>query len=143
RGGEQKQAPPPSQMFYFDDCATVAPKLWILKGLIARGECSSWIAPPGKGKSGLLTAIAVYAAAQKDLARFRSKGACGVLYLALERATHTRKRMTAYSLKGFKNLPIAVRPGIINLMDQGCVKIIVGAIQEAEEHLGVKIGLVI
>src|SRR5262249_24074652 len=40
RGGEQKQAPPPSQMFYFDDCATVAPKLWILKGLIARGECS-------------------------------------------------------------------------------------------------------
>lgn len=49
-----------STMHYFDDCDTVVAKEWILKGLIARGEASSWIAPPGKGKSALLAAIMIH-----------------------------------------------------------------------------------
>jgi hypothetical protein len=132
-----------STLCYFSDCETIAPKEWILKGLIARGETSSWIAPPGAGKSGLLTAIAVHIGAQQDFHGFRSKGVCGVLYLAFERFLHTKRRMTAYNRMGFKDLPICIRPGIINLMDPKCVKVIIAEMKEAEAHLGVSIGLVI
>jgi AAA domain len=141
--GQEQASARRSNMHYFDDCETVTAKLWILKGLIARGEISSWIAPPGKGKSGLLTAIMIYAAAGRDFRQFPSKGPCGVLYLAFERSAHTKRRLTAYHQKGFKHLPIVIRTGVINLMDIGCVKIIADAMKEAEAHLGVPIGLVI
>lgn len=143
---EAPGAKPPaaaSALYYFHDCETIVSKEWILKGLIARGEASSWIAPPGAGKSGLLTAIAVHVGAQQDFHGFRSKGVCGVLYLAFERFLHTRRRMTAYARRGFKNLPICIRPGIINLMDPKCVEVITAAMKEAEAHFSVPIGLVI
>ena len=43
---------------FFDELAETPPKPWLIKNVIARGETSSWIAPPGKGKSALLTDIA-------------------------------------------------------------------------------------
>ena len=49
---KRKPRPPGSiRLSYFDDCSAVTPKPWIMKGLFARGETSSWIAPPGAGKS--------------------------------------------------------------------------------------------
>src|SRR4051812_45084344 len=38
----------------FADAEEIKQKTWIIKGVIAKGETSSWIAPPGKGKSVLL-----------------------------------------------------------------------------------------
>jgi AAA domain len=46
----------------FDELTDAPPKPWLIKNVIARGETSSWIAPPGKGKSALLTDIAVHLA---------------------------------------------------------------------------------
>jgi hypothetical protein len=43
---------------YFCDLKEAAPKLWLIKNVIARGETSSWVAPPGFGKSALLTVSA-------------------------------------------------------------------------------------
>jgi RecA-family ATPase len=131
------------RLFYFDDCNAVAPKPWIMKGLFARGETSSWIAPPGAGKSALLTCAAVYVAANRDWRNFRSKERCGVLYLAFERADLVKRRLAAYAKQGFTNLPIAIGDQIIDLTAPNCVDIILAALREAEERLGVKIGLVI
>jgi AAA domain len=46
--------------FFNDLTESPSPKPWLIKGVIARDETSSWIAPPGKGKSALLTDIAVH-----------------------------------------------------------------------------------
>jgi hypothetical protein len=50
------------KLTYFDECGAYTNKQWILKGIIALGETSAWIAPPGAGKSALLTEIAVHCA---------------------------------------------------------------------------------
>jgi hypothetical protein len=144
---DAKQAPEaqPSRvrLYYFDECADVIKKLWIMKGLIAEGESSSWIGPPGSGKSAALTAISVHVAANRNWRKFKNKRRCGVLYLALERAMLVRRRLAAYGKQGFAGLPIAVREGVVDLMSPGCAALIVEAIKEAEAHLGVKIGLVV
>jgi hypothetical protein len=132
-----------SRLTYFDDCDQVASKQWIMKGLIARGETSSWIAPPGKGKSALLACLAIHVAAGKDWLKFRSKERCGVLYLAFERGDLTKRRFAAYKRRGFAGLPVAVHAEIIDLMAPECVETILGLMREAEEHYGVQIGLVI
>jgi AAA domain len=140
---ERKDQKPGSRLTYFDDCDQVASKQWIMKGLIARGETSSWIAPPGKGKSALLAHIAIHVAAGKDWLNFRSKERCGVLYLAFERGDLTKRRFAAYKRGGFAGLPVAVHAEIIDLMAPECVETILGLMREAEEHYGVKIGLVV
>jgi RecA-family ATPase len=92
------------RLSYFDDCTAVTPKPWIMKGLFARGQTSSWIAPPGAGKSALLTCAGVYVSAGMDWRGFRSKERCGVLYLAFERADLVRRRLAAYAKQRFANL---------------------------------------
>src|SRR5262249_60083760 len=83
------------------------PKPWLIKNVIARGETSSWIAPPGKGKSALLTDIAIHLAGGKDWRGYRTKSACGVLYLALERADLIKRRLFAHRLRDeLPDLPI-------------------------------------
>jgi hypothetical protein len=53
RDAEEK--PPALPLTFFDDLSeNPAAKPWLVKNVIARGETSSWIAPPGKGKSALL-----------------------------------------------------------------------------------------
>ena len=142
-----KRKPPRSansiRLSYFDECDAVTTKPWIMKGLFARGETSSWVAPPRAGKSALMTCAAVHVSANRDWRGFRSKERCGVLYLAFERADLVKRRLAAYAKQGFTNLPIAIGDQIIDLMAPGCVDIILAAIREAEERLGAKIGLVI
>jgi hypothetical protein len=127
----------------FDECSTIIAKPWIMKGLFARGETSSWIAPPGAGKSAVLTCAAVHVAAHKDWRGFRSKEHCAVLYLAFERADLVKRRLSVYAKRGFAELPIAIADQIINLMSPNCVDIILATIGKAEEQLGIKIGLII
>src|SRR5262249_39431899 len=131
------------RLSYFDDCDQAVSKRWIMKGLFARGETSSWIAPPGAGKSAALTCAAVYLAAGMNWRGFHVKERCGVLYLAFERADLVNRRLAAYKKKGFAGLPIAVGREMIDLMTPTCVNIILETIREAEAHLGIKIGVVI
>jgi RecA-family ATPase len=101
--------PPTSSSWFFNELAKPAPKPWLIKNVIALGEGSSWIAPPGKRKSTLLTGISVHLAAGLDWRRYRTKGRHGVLYFALERADLVERRVAAYGLRdGLKDLPIAV-----------------------------------
>ena len=68
---------------YFDDLAseTVA-KRWLIKGIMARGETSAWIAPPGGMKSALLAQASICVAGGMDWHEKKNKGAAGVVYLA-------------------------------------------------------------
>ena len=74
RDAEEKPLALP--LTFFDDLSENPPaKPWLIKNVIARDETSSWIAPPGKGKSALLTDIAVHNAADKIGAATAPRGA--------------------------------------------------------------------
>src|SRR6266508_1156841 len=80
--GEQHGAPDQAQpqqntkalaLTFFDGLGEPIPKPWLIKNVIARGETSSWIAPPAKGKSALLTDIAIHNAGGQDWRGHRTR----------------------------------------------------------------------
>ena len=130
--------------FFADLTETPQPKPWLIKGVLARDETSSWIAPPGKGKSALLTDIAVHKGGGLDWRGFRTKGQAGVVYFALERADLVRRRLIAHKLRdGLRDLPIAVVSQMIDLLNRNCVDVIVATIRAAEQRFGCEVGLAI
>jgi hypothetical protein len=134
----------PLKLTYFDDCGAFVEKRSILKGIIARGESSAWIAPPGAGKSALLTEISVHCAAKIDWRGHKAKEACGVVILALERGDLFKRRLRVYNQRdGLQGLPIAVADAVIDLLNPGCVGLIVATVHEAEQQFGVGVGLIV
>jgi hypothetical protein len=129
---------------FFSDLVEAKSKPWLIKNVIARGECSSWIAPPGKGKSALLTDIFVHGARCAEWRGYRVKAAFGGIYFALERVDLVKRRMTAHRLRDNlpPDLPIAVVGQVIDLMSRKSVGNIVDAIKRAEDHFGCNVGLV-
>jgi hypothetical protein len=74
-----KRNPPALPLTFFDDLSeNPAAKPWLVKNVIARGETSSWIAPPVKA-SALLADLAVHNAAGKNWRGYRTKGRTGVV----------------------------------------------------------------
>jgi hypothetical protein len=136
-------AGPALGLTYFDDCGAFTRKRWILKGIIARGETSAWIAPPGAGKSALLTEISVHCAAGIDWRAHRAKEACGVVIFALERADLFKRRLAAYQQRdALHGLPIAVADAVIDLLNPNCVEIIVSTVRLAEQRMGCSVGMI-
>jgi hypothetical protein len=134
----------PLRLTFFDQLDKAAPKPWLIKNVMARGETSSWIAQPGKGKSALLTSIAIHVAAGKDWRGYRTKGHYGVVIFALERADLVKRRLIAHRLRdNLPPLPIAVVGQVIDLMNKSCVDLILDAIRRAEQYFGCEVGLVI
>ena len=76
-----------------------AAKNWLVKGILAKGETSAWIAPPGGKKSALLAQASICVAAGLDWQGKRNKGSAGVVYFALERADLVEKRIKAHCLR--------------------------------------------
>jgi len=132
------------ELTYFDDCGAFVEKRSILKGIIARGETSAWVAPPGAGKSALLTEISVHCAAKIDWRGHRAKEACGVVILALERGDLFKRRLRVYHQRdGLQGLPIAVADAVIDLLNPNCVAIIVSTVRDAEQQFGRDVGLIV
>jgi hypothetical protein len=130
---------------FFDDLSENPPrKPWLIKNVIARDETSSWIAPPGKGKSALLADIAVHVAAGRDWRGYSTKGGAGVVYFALERADLVRRRLIAHRRRDdLGSLPIAVAGTVIDLLDKKCGDTILATIRVAEQRFGCSVGLAI
>jgi AAA domain-containing protein len=130
---------------FFNDLTENAPaKPWVIKNVMSRDETSSWIAPPGKGKSALLTDIAVHKAGGRDWRGFRTKGRSGVVYFALERADLVRRRLIAHKQRdGLADLPIAVAGEVVDLLNRNCVNVILATIREAEQRFACEVGLAI
>jgi KaiC/GvpD/RAD55 family RecA-like ATPase len=134
----------PLKLTYFDDCGKTARRRWIQKGIIARGETSAWVAPPGAGKSALLTEIAVHCAAKIDWRGHRAKEAVGVVVFALERADLFKRRLDFYRQRDeLHGLPIAVVEVVIDLLNPTCVPTIVATVREAERNFGCGAGMLV
>jgi AAA domain/CHC2 zinc finger len=133
------------RLSYFSDLTDATPKLWLIKNVIARGETSSWIGPPGAGKSALLGDVCVHGASSPSWRGYRIKQQFGSLYLAIERGDLVKRRMIAHRLRDSlpPDLPIAVSSQVIDLMDRGCVQNIIDAIKQAEDRLSREIGLLV
>ena len=134
----------PLKLTYFDESSHFVVKRSILKGLLVRGETSAFIAPPGAGKSALMTELAVHCASGKDWRGHKAKEACGVVILALERADLYRRRLQAYRMRdGLKGLPIAVAGTVIDLLNPNCVDLIISTVRDAQKIFGRGVGLII
>ncbi|MFY9953198.1 AAA family ATPase [Bradyrhizobium sp.] len=139
---------PPSRGYpfkTFDEMSgETAAKNWLVKGVLAKGETSAWIAPPGGMKSALLAQASICVAGGLDWQGKRNKGAAGVVYFALARADLVEKRIKAHCLRlGLKSLPIAVVAVTFDLIKPDSVKRVITTIQEAEAVFGIGAGLVI
>jgi hypothetical protein len=135
----------PLTLTFFSELAKPTPKPWLIKNVISRGETSSWIAPPGKGKSALLTDMCVDLAGGTDWRGYRVKRRSGSVIFALERADLTKRRLTSHRMRDQlpDDLPIAVVGQIIDLMNTGCVGAIVDAIKRAEDGFKCEVGLAV
>lgn len=129
----------------FDEMAIEPPaKQWLIKGILARGETSAWIAPPGAMKSALLAQAAICVAGGHDWHGHRNKGAAGVVYFAIERADLVARRLRAHGrLLGLTGLPIAVSSDTIDMTKPDAFKKVVDTIHDVERAFGVSVGLVI
>jgi hypothetical protein len=131
-------------MTLFDEVERSTNKKWLIKGLIASGETSSWIGPPACGKSALMTCLSVHCARMVDWLGHRAKKKSGVLILALERADLYCRRLAVYRKRDqLSGLPIAVVSFVLDLLDPKCAAIMIEIVHEAERRLGQKVGLLI
>ena len=98
---------------YYENFGKAVAKNWIIKGVISKGETSSWIGPPGSGKSALLDRYCDPRRRRPRLARLSLKGTCrrcllraGARPVGKAPVDGARDRS-----EGPPNLPIAVASG--------------------------------
>jgi AAA domain len=141
----------------FDESAKNVEKKWLLKGLIALGEDSSWFGPPGSMKSSLLLDMAFHIAwrrhrfwheyvyAKEEIEELVQAEPRGSIYFAPERADLVRARMGAYKTRDKPEvpLPISIVSRMINLLDPACVDQITETVWRMEDLTKVPVGLLI
>jgi hypothetical protein len=128
----------------FDDIQVKVEKPWVMKGFLARGETSSLIGGPGKGKSALATDIAVHVASGWNWRGYRSKERCAVVILAFERADLMLRRLEAYKRKhNLADLPVVVIRVPVDIRAPESVEILSDTIQAVERRFHLPVGLVI
>lgn len=129
---------------HLSEFATKPPrKDWLLKGIIAKGETTAWVGPPGSLKSALMASLAVSVAAGRDWFGHRSKAACGVCYLAFERKDLVERRLLAHCGATDRHLPIAVSSEVIDLMKSQIADKLAAAIRREGQRMGCDVGLLI
>ena len=141
----QPKLPASIPLDYYENFDKAVAKDWIIKGVIAKGETSSWIGPPGAAKSALLIDLMTSAASGADWRDYRSKDRVGGVYFALERGQLAKRRLMAHAMrsKGPPNLPIAVASQIIDLLSPKCVAEIAETIRTAEAHYLCTVGVIV
>jgi len=140
---DRQTKPFPFQVFDEITGETIA-KRHLIKGVLAKGETSSWIAPPGGMKSALMAEAATCVSSGRDWRGYKNKEAAGVIYFALERADLVRRRLRAHRLRdGLGNLPIALVSSMVDLMKPLTVNDVLATIRQAEDRFQMSAGLVI
>lgn len=129
------------------------PKKWLIEGVIALREDSTWFGRDGQGKSTLADDIAIHIASKRDWRGHKfapgsepdKEISNGVLIFATERAPLHRRRLEAYKKRDNlpDNLPIGVCDETVNLCDPACVEIVSDTILEFERENQCQVGLVV
>jgi hypothetical protein len=130
-------------VIFFDEARNAPVQRYHIKGFIAEGATSSVFAHPKKMKSTIVTDAGVHLAAGKeDWRGHRIREAKGVVYFAFERHIQVRQALTAYAIRdGLENIPFAIVPRLINVLDPGCVEIIKNAIDRVQQRYGIEVAL--
>jgi hypothetical protein len=121
---------------------------WIIKGVLAPGEVSTWCAPPKKGKSAVLGDLSLHVVAEalQEWRSYRCKKKGAVVYFALERADLVKRRFNAQAAQyGIdpKPLPFHVVGITIEMMSPGCVKAFLDTIKATEEACGIPVIVIV
>lgn len=112
-------------------------KFWLIKGIIARGETSAWIAPPGALKSALMAELAMCVASFRDWHGLKHKRHGGVLYFALEREDLVRRRLWAHrATMGLEECDVVVAGGMVDLSTIEGVNRVVATVDAAIGEIG-------
>jgi AAA domain len=129
------------------------PKEWLIEGVIALKEDSTWFGRDGQGKSTLIDDLAIHIASKRDWRGHKFAPGSepdeeipnGVLIFATERAPLHRRRLEAYKKRDKlpDNLPIGVCDEPVNLCDPACVEIVSDTILEFERQNQCQVGIVI
>jgi AAA domain len=127
----------------FDECATVTKRDFLIKGVIATGEFSSWYGAPKATKSMVLTDLSVAIASGKDWRGYKCKRKAGVVIFAFEKAEEMRLRLSAHAQRDFlSGLPIAVVDRQVSLLATDAPEIMARTVPYAETKFGIQVGLV-
>jgi hypothetical protein len=137
----------------FAEFSDQEPKDWLIEGVIALNEDSTWFGRDGQGKSTVIDDIAIHIASKRDWRSHKfAPGYApheeipnGVLIFATERAALHRRRLEAYKKRDClpDDLPIAVCPNPVNLCDPACVESVSDTIFEFERQNRCAVGIVI
>ncbi|WP_213737061.1 AAA family ATPase [Bradyrhizobium sp. dw_411] len=137
----------------FADFGNQEPKDWLIEGVIALNEDSTWFGRDGQGKSTVIDDIAIHIASKRDWRGYKFAPGSepneeipnGVLIFATERAALHRRRLEAYKKRDSlpDDLPIAVCPDPVNLCDPACVESVSDTIFEFERQNRCAVGLVV
>jgi hypothetical protein len=125
------------------------PKNWLVKGLLAQGETSAWIAPPGGMKSALMAELTMCVANQQPWHGRKVDHCYGVMYFALERSDLVHRRLMAHCLRmelsedDRDQMPVMICPGMVDLTAADCVPHVMQSIKELSQEYGVGPGLLI
>jgi AAA domain len=136
-----------------------APKTWVIEGVIALDEDSSWWGPSGGLKSNAMAELGMCIAAGRDWRGHKFNHAeeidpdigvnyeehRGVIIFATERAKLTRRRLEAYRQRENlpADIPICVVDEPINFMDPNCVNQISDTIEQFERDRNCRVGLIV
>lgn len=147
RGGRERTPPkvgvlPFHSLDVIIEASPIPKKSWLIKGLIAHGETSAWIAPPGGLKSALMAELSICVGWGDDWHGYKSKKFGNVVYFALERADLVKRRLRAH-VETFRtsnpeliDLPcVTVVPGTLDLMDATSVSKVVATIKGIEAEV--------
>ncbi|MBR0764216.1 AAA family ATPase [Bradyrhizobium japonicum] len=125
------------------------PKNWLVKGLLAQGETSAWIAPPGGMKSALMAELTMCVANQHHWHGRKVDHCFGVVYFALERSDLVHRRLMAHSIRmelsqdDRDQMAVLICPGMVDLTAADCVPHVLQSIRELSQEYGVGPGLLI
>jgi hypothetical protein len=127
-------------------------KSWLIKGIIAEGETSAWVGPPGSLKSALMADMAIAIAANRNWHGKRTKARnkhydAGVVYFALERADLVKRRIEAQinrlGLAEADLSDITVVPCMLDLAHEDSVAKLVRTVKNIEAFTGMVAGVLV
>jgi hypothetical protein len=118
------------------------PKNWLVKGLLAQGETSAWVAPPGGMKSALMAELTMCVANQQNWHGRKVEHCFAVVYFALERADLVQRRLVAHCQRlglnedDMKQMAVLICTGMVDLTDFASVQHVVASVKILDEEYG-------